>query len=70
MLALTLLLDGLGELVGYVTGPGGAARILGEIEFNRVRFMNESDRREFLAAGSHLDSPDTTNVSTVQALAG
>ena len=70
MLALTLLLDGLGELAGYMSGPGGAAMILGEIEFNRVRFMNQADQNEFTAAASRLESPDTRDVARIQAMAG
>lgn len=57
MLALALLVDGLGELVGYVSGPGDAARTLGSIEFNRPRFMNDADRREHLDSIARLGSP-------------
>ncbi|MEO8578239.1 MAG: glycosyltransferase [Gemmatimonadales bacterium] len=70
MLALMLLLDGIGEIVGYVTGPGGAPDILGQIEFNRVRFMNKADREEFSAATLHLESRDSRNVGAMQPLAG
>jgi hypothetical protein len=70
MLGLMLLLDGIGELVGYVTGPGGAPEILGQIEFNRARFMNRSDREEFSAAAMQIASGDSPGVSTMQALAG
>jgi hypothetical protein len=42
-----LLADGLGELAGYISGPGDAPRFLGTIEFNRVRFMNPSDKADY-----------------------
>ena len=45
-LALYLLVDGLGEMVGYLTGPGNAPVYLGSIEFDRRRFMNAQDRAE------------------------
>ena len=70
MLTLALLVDGFGELVGYVSGPGGAARVLGLIEFNRARFMNSADRRDFAAALAQLDSPERLDESPVQAMAG
>jgi hypothetical protein len=46
-LCAMLLADGLGELAGYIAGPGDAPRFLGTIEFNRVRFMNSSDRADY-----------------------
>ena len=70
MLTLNLLVDGFGELIGYVSGPGGAAHVLGEIEFNRARFMNAEDRRELLASVTELDSPDRWNAAPAQAMAG
>jgi hypothetical protein len=50
MLLLALIADGSGELVGYLMGPGDAPRILGSIEFNRIRFMNAADRAELHGA--------------------
>jgi len=47
MLCIVLLADGLGELVGYLTGPGHAPVYLGTVEFNRVRFMNASDKAAY-----------------------
>ena len=70
MLTLSLLVDGFGELIGYVSGPGGAARVLGSIEFNRARFMDAADRRDFAAALARLDSPERLNESRAQAMAG
>lgn len=46
-LCTMLLADGLGELCGYIAGPGDAPRFLGTIEFNRVRFMNHSDKADY-----------------------
>jgi Glycosyltransferases, probably involved in cell wall biogenesis len=48
-LCTMLLADGLGELAGYIAGPGDAPRFLGTIEFNRVRFMNPSDKADYAA---------------------
>lgn len=59
MLALALIVDGLGELAGYLAGPGDAARRLGSIEFDRARFMNEHDRREHRALIALRDVPET-----------
>ena len=70
MLALYLLVDGFGELIGYVSGPGGAARVLGEIEFKRARFMNAEDRRDLLTPVAELDAPEKWNSSPAQAMVG
>ena len=43
-LAVCLLLDGFGEAIGYLSGPGSSPGRLGAIEFNRLRFMNADDR--------------------------
>ena len=45
-LCISLIADGLGELIGYLAGPGNAPGVLGEIEFDRGRFLNRSDRRD------------------------
>jgi hypothetical protein len=47
MLCLAVLTDGLGELVGYITGPGDSPRYLGLIEFKRWNVMNASDQKDF-----------------------
>lgn len=44
-----LVLDGLGELTGYIAGPGSSTRALAAIEFERWRFMNAADRTAFQA---------------------
>jgi len=49
MLCVALVADGLGELVGYVMGPGDSPFRLGAIEFDRVRFMNASDQADYSA---------------------
>ena len=49
MLCIALIADGLGELVGYISGPGNAPVYLGSIEFNRVRFMNSADKADYRA---------------------
>jgi hypothetical protein len=46
-LCVMLIVDGLGEVAGYIAGPGDSPRFLGDIEFNRVRFMNAADRTEY-----------------------
>ena len=46
-LCIVLVADGLGELVGYLSGPGNAPIYLGTIEFNRVRFMNAPDQADY-----------------------
>jgi len=46
-LCIVLLADGLGEMIGYVWGPGNAPIYLGTIEFNRVRFMNTPDKAAY-----------------------
>jgi hypothetical protein len=59
MLVVVLIVDGFGELIGYIGGPGNAAKILGQIEFNRGRFMNDTDRIAYLSEASE---PETTDV--------
>lgn len=47
MLCLAVVTDGLGEMTGYILGPGESPRYLGLIEFNRLRAMNAVDRAEY-----------------------
>jgi len=47
MLCLAVLTDGLGELVGYVTGPGNSPDQLGLIEFKRWEKMNAVDQDDY-----------------------
>ncbi len=42
-----LIIDGCGELVGYLCGPGDAMRKLTDMEFHRPRFLTTADRRAF-----------------------
>jgi hypothetical protein len=45
-LAISLFIDGLGELAGYLTGPGSSPVLLSSIEFDRRRFMTAADCAE------------------------
>ena len=44
-LLLGLIIDGAGELAGYLFGPGRAMRKLSDMEFHRARFLAENDER-------------------------
>jgi hypothetical protein len=50
VLLLLLIVDGFGELVGYLAGPGDADAVLASMEFHRERYMTSADRRSFKAA--------------------
>ena len=50
VLLLLLIVDGFGELVGYLVGPGDAEAVLASMEFHRERYMTSADRRSFKAA--------------------
>jgi hypothetical protein len=50
VLLLLLIVDGFGELVGYLVGPGDAEAVLASMEFHRERYMTSADRRLFKAA--------------------
>jgi hypothetical protein len=67
MLCTVLLVDGLGELIGYTAGPGDSPRFLGSIEFNRVRFLAGQDRVNYQRAVRSLDE---SMDHTPRALAG
>lgn len=47
MLCLAVVTDGLGEMAGYILGPGDSPLYVGRIEFNRLRSMNTRDRAEY-----------------------
>lgn len=47
MLCMAVVADGLGEMVGYVMGPGDAPELLGVIEFDRLKAMNTVDRADY-----------------------
>lgn len=69
MLCVALTAGGFGELVGYISGPGDAPRVLGAIEFDRIRFLDDTDaldlRRRTEAVRADLEARDSA-----QALAG
>lgn len=46
-LIVNLVVSAFGEFLGYLAGPGSSTDYLGQIEFDRLRFMSESDRREY-----------------------
>ena len=50
VLLLLLIVDGFGELVGYLVGPGDSDAVLASIEFHRERYMTSADRRSYKAA--------------------
>ena len=43
-----LCLDGLGECVGYLAGPGRSLAELEDMEIRRERFMHPQDRPQYL----------------------
>ena len=46
LFALVLLVsDGMGEIAGYVFGPGEAEERVSDFEFHRQRFLNQEDLR-------------------------
>jgi hypothetical protein len=49
MLALGLVLDGVGQMLGYLAGPGDAVARVAQYEFHRVRHIPEADRQALLA---------------------
>jgi hypothetical protein len=51
-LAAMVVLDGLGELVGYAVGPGASSSILGGIEFDRRRWLTRLDQLAYDAANA------------------
>lgn len=44
MLIAGLIVDGAGEMVGYVLGAGGAMRRLSDMEFHRERYLSKQDK--------------------------
>ncbi len=47
MLCIVVIADGLGEMVGYISGPGDSPQFLGTIEFDRLRYMSAIDRADY-----------------------
>lgn len=66
LLSLALFTDGFGEMLGYVLGPGRSPITLGQIEFDRMRFMNSHDR---LLIMSRIDELNASHAE-MAALAG
>lgn len=44
VLAIGLLLDGVGQFCGYLWGPGNSAEALSKYEYNRIEHVRERDR--------------------------
>jgi hypothetical protein len=53
-------------MLGYVLGPGRSPIALGEIEFDRMRFMSSHDRLVIMSRIRELDA----NQAEMTALAG
>ena len=51
VLVAGLLLDGLGQMVGYLAGPGDGSHHSAEFEFQRLEHVNEEDRRALTSTG-------------------
>ena len=47
ILCVSVITDGLGEMAGYIVGPGDSPEYVGQIEFNRLRSMNTPDRADY-----------------------
>jgi hypothetical protein len=50
-LAVGLVFDGAGEMMGYALGPGAAMAKLSDMEFHRERYLAGFDRRDKATAG-------------------
>lgn len=53
LLVAGLVVDGCGELVGYLCGAGDAMATLTDMEFHRARFLTAADRRAFEGLTEH-----------------
>jgi hypothetical protein len=51
-LVLGLVLDGLGQAVGYALGPGNVTAKLAGLEFHRVKYLTPRDRAAVAALAS------------------
>ncbi|HEU5040887.1 MAG TPA: hypothetical protein VFT84_08715, partial [Gemmatimonadales bacterium] len=58
VLAIGLLADGVGQLVGYLAGSGGSPRYLTGFEFGRVNFVPERDRSLWSEAAQSPSAAD------------
>ena len=60
-----LAMDGLGQMAGYALGAGGSSAKIAQLEFDRVRYITEQDRRQLAvrasqdaqAAAQHAELP-------------
>lgn len=52
LLVLGLVLDGVGQMLGYALGPGGSVGELARYEFRRIDFVRAPDRALFEAASA------------------
>jgi predicted dehydrogenase len=50
VLAIGLILDGIGQMLGYLIGPGRSMEALARYEFNRVNHVRKEDRKLWLSA--------------------
>ena len=57
LLALGLAADGLGQLVGYLSGAGAASQQLARCEFQRIDHVPESDRQLWADVVDQPESP-------------
>ena len=54
LLAVGLAADGIGQLMGYLTGGGTSAHYLTGFEFRRMDFVPASDRHLWMERGGHV----------------
>jgi hypothetical protein len=47
LLTFGLILDGIGQMSGYLFGPGNSPALLATYEYNRIRFVTAEDRERF-----------------------
>lgn len=62
VLALGLTLDGIGQFVGYLFGPGRSMETLARFEFNRIEHVRAEDRALW-DTPAHTTGPGSTTVN-------
>jgi hypothetical protein len=62
MLLLALLLDGMGQMIGFLFGPGRTEPLLAAFEYNRMRHMTAADAA-MLSEGGESKTPATATAS-------
>lgn len=55
-----LVLESLGEMIGYTAGPGRSIEIMADYEVDRLRFMSDRDRQEHRAATRRMGAGAAT----------